>query len=102
MQGVGDLVVEFVKDWVDPCSLQFCIASIVPLNEVFYLLALDWMDKNCAGVMIIEKKDVVHTTCGGRWKTPGLIRGDHGVKFIEFNPISADKMVTGNRRSWGS
>ena len=30
--GVGDLIVEFVKDWIDSCSLQFHIASIVPLN----------------------------------------------------------------------
>ena len=97
--GVGDLVVEFVKDWDDPYSLQFGIASIVPLNEVFCLPALNWMDKDCIGVMIIEEKDIVHTMCGGKWKIPGLISGDHGVKFIKFNRIGADKVVTGKMRS---
>ena len=64
--GVEDLIGGFVKDWVDPCSLQFCIASIVPLNEVFCLPVLDWMNKDCVRVMIVEEKDIVHTTCGGK------------------------------------
>ena len=93
--GVGDLVVEFVQDWVDSGSLQFCIAYIVPLNEVVSLPALDGMDKDCVGIMILEEKDIVHTTGGGEERTPWLISGDHGVKVIEFNRIVADKMITG-------
>ena len=63
--GVRDLVVEFVKDWIDSHSLLFGVASIVPLNEVVYLPTLDWMDKDCFGIMIVEEKDVVHTMGGG-------------------------------------
>ena len=58
------------------------------------------MDKDCVGIMIVEEKDVVHTTGGGEGKSPELIRGDHGVELVKFNCIDADKMVTGNRRSW--
>ena len=50
--------------------------------------------------MIIKETDVVHTMGGGERKTPGLISGDHGVELIKLNHIGADKMVTGNRRSW--
>ena len=61
---------------------------------------LDWMNKGCVGIMIIEEKDVVHTTDGGEGITLGLICGDHGVEIIKFNRIGADKMVTGYRRLW--
>ena len=69
--GVGDLVVEFVQGWIDSCSLQFGVASIVPINEVVYLPTPDWMDKDCVGIMIVEKKDIVHTEGGGERKTSG-------------------------------
>ena len=98
--GIGDLVVKFVKDLIDPCSLQFCIASVVPFNKVVGLPALDRMNKDCIGVMIIEEEDIVHTTSGGEWKTAWLVSGDHGVKCVEFTHIGADKVVTGNWRSW--
>ena len=65
---VGDLVVEFVKDWIDPNSLQLGIASIVPFDEVFGLPTLDWVDEDCIGVMIVEEKDLVHTSYGGEWE----------------------------------
>ena len=39
--GVGDLVVKLVHDWIDSCSLQFGVVSIVPLNEVVCLPTLD-------------------------------------------------------------
>ena len=39
--GVGDLAVEFVKDWIYSCSLQFSVAGIVPPNEVVCLPTLD-------------------------------------------------------------
>ena len=29
---IGDLVVKFVKDRIDPSGLQFCVASIAPLD----------------------------------------------------------------------
>ena len=58
------------------------------------------MDKDCVGIMIVKEKDVVHTTGGGEGKTPGSIRGNHGIELVKFNCIGADKMVTGNRRSW--
>ena len=98
MHGVGDLIVEFVQDWVDSCGLQFCIASVVPLNDVIGLPTHDWMDKDGVGVMIVEEEDIVHTNGGGEGKTSGLIRGDHGLELVKFNCISAGKMVTGNRR----
>ena len=59
--GVRDLVVKFVKDWVDSCSLQFGVASIVPFNEVVRLPTFDWMDKDCVGIVIVEEKDIVYT-----------------------------------------
>ena len=99
--GVGDLVVKFVKDWIDSRSLQFGVSSIVPLSEVVCLPTLDCMDKDCVGIIIVEEKDVVHTTGGGEGKMSGLICGDHGAELVKFNCIGADKkMVTGNRRSW--
>ena len=60
--GVRDLVVEFVKDWIDSRGLQFCIARIVPFDEVFCLPTFDWVDKDCFGIMIEEETDIVHTT----------------------------------------
>ena len=54
---------------------------------------------DCVEIMIVEENDVVHTTGGSEGKTPGLISGDHGAEFIKFNRISAEKMVTENRRS---
>ena len=63
------------------------------------MLTLDWMDKNCVGIMIVEETDIVHTTCGGEWKTTRLIRRDHGVGLVEVNNREADKIVTGSRRS---
>ena len=42
--GIGDFIVKFVQDWIDPSGLQFCIASVVLLNEVVGLPALDRMD----------------------------------------------------------
>ena len=57
------------------------------------------MDEDCVGIMIVEEKDIIHTTCGGEWKTPRLIRRDHGVELVEFNSRGSDEMVTGNRRS---
>ena len=42
------------------------------------------MDKICVGIMIVEEKDVVHTTGGNEGKTPGLIRGDHGVELVDL------------------
>ena len=97
--GVRDFVVEFVKSWIDSCSLQLGVASIVPLNEVVGMSTLDWMDKDCIGIMVVEEKDIAHTTCGGEWKMPWLIRRDHGVELVDFNSRGADKMVTENRRS---
>ena len=91
--GVRDLVVNFVKDWINSHSLQFGIASIVPFNEMVCLPTLDWMDKDCARIMIVEEKDIVHTTGGGEWKTPRLIHTDHGVELVEFNSRGADEMV---------
>ena len=38
------LVVKFVKEGIDTSSLQFGVASIVALDEVFSLLTLDGMD----------------------------------------------------------
>ena len=32
---VGDLVVKIVKDRINPSGLQFCVASIEALDEVF-------------------------------------------------------------------
>ena len=52
-----------MKDWIDPSGLQFGVASIVPYDEVFCLPTLDWANKDCIGVMIVDKKDVVHATC---------------------------------------
>ena len=63
--GVRDLVVEFVKDWIDSRSLQFGVASIAPFDEVVCLPTLDWMDMDCVGIMIVEEKDIVYTTGGG-------------------------------------
>ena len=54
--GVGDLVVEYVKDWVYSCSLQFGLASIVPINEMVCLPSLDWMDKDCVGIVEERRK----------------------------------------------
>ena len=65
MHGVRDLVVEYVKDWIDSRGMQFGVASIVSFNEVFCLPTLDRVDKDCIGIMIVEEKDIVHTTCGG-------------------------------------
>ena len=90
---------QVVKDWIDSCSLQFGVASIVPFDEGVCLPTLDWMDKDCVGIMIVEEKYIVHTTGGGEWKTHRLISGDHGIELIKFNHIGTDKMVTGNRRS---
>ena len=45
--------------------------------------------------MIIEEKDIVHTTGGGKSKLPRLIRRDPNVEFVEFNSRGADEMVTG-------
>ena len=63
------------------------------------MLALDRMDKDCVGVMIVEEEDIVHTMSGGEGKTPWLVSGDHGVKGIKFKRIGTDKVVTGNRGS---
>ena len=57
------------------------------------------MDNNCVGIMIVEEKDIVHTTCRGEWKMPQLIRNDHDVELVEFNNRGADEMVMGRRRS---
>ena len=38
--GVRDLVVEFVRDWINSQGLQFGVASIVPFDEVFCLPTL--------------------------------------------------------------
>ena len=50
---VGDLVVKFVKHGIDTSGLQFGVASILALDEVFCLSNLDGMDKDGIGVMII-------------------------------------------------
>ena len=97
--GIRDLVVKFVKDWIDSRSLQFGIASILLLDEVVCLPTLDWMGKGCVGIMIVEEKDIVHTTCGGERKMPRLINRDHGVELVAFNSRGADEMVKGNMRS---
>ena len=52
-RGVRDLVVKFVKDWIDSSSLQFGVASIVPFDKEVYLPTLDWMGKDCVGIMVI-------------------------------------------------
>ena len=51
--GIRDLVVEFVNDYIDSCSLQFGVASIVPFDEVVCLPTLDWVNEDCVGVMIV-------------------------------------------------
>ena len=43
---VGDLIVEFVNDRIEPSCLQFCVVSIVALDEVLYLSTLDWVDED--------------------------------------------------------
>ena len=98
--GIGDLVVKFVKDGIDSRSLQFCIASVVSLNEVVGLPDLDRIYKDCVGVMIVEEEHIVHNTSRGEGKATCLVSGDHGVKCFEFTHISADKVGTGNWRSW--
>ena len=57
------------------------------------------MNKGCVGIMIVEEKDIVHTTYGGEWKMSRLVRRDDGVELVEFDSRGADKMVTRNRRS---
>ena len=50
---VGDLVVEFVNDWIDLSGLKFCVASIVDLHKMFCLSTLDGVDEDCIGVLIV-------------------------------------------------
>ena len=98
--GIGDLVVKFVEDWIDAGGLQFCIAGVVPLNKVVGLPALDRMDEDGVGIMIVEEEDIVHPTGGGEGKTSGLVSGDHGVECFEFAHIGADQVITGEWRPW--
>ena len=70
---VGDLVVEFVKHRIDTSGLQFGVASIIALGEMFCLSILDGIDKDGIGVMIIQQKNAVHATRGGEVKTTWLI-----------------------------
>ena len=71
---VGDIVVKFVKHGIDTSKLQFGVASIVALDEVFCLSTLNGVEKDGIGVMIVKQKDAVHAACGGEGETPWLIR----------------------------
>ena len=59
---LGDIVVEFVNHGIDTSGLQFGIASIVALYQVFGLSTLDGAYKDFIGIMVIKQKDVVHAT----------------------------------------
>ena len=93
-------VVEFVEDWIDTGGLQFCIAGVIPLNKVVGLPALDRMNEDGVGIMIIEEEDIVHPAGGGEGKTSGLVSGDNGVECFEFARIGADQVITGEWRPW--
>ena len=85
MHAVGDRIVKFVKHGIDTNCLQFGIASIIPLDEVFCLSALDGMDKDGIEIMIVQQKDVVHAACEDEGEPTWLILRDHGVEFVKFN-----------------
>ena len=66
----------------------------VAFDQMFGLSILDGVDKDCIGIMIMEKKDVAHTTVGCERKASWLICTNHGIEGVKFNSSGADEMVT--------